>query len=51
MCYFVSLLAAAFMLWLFQNLDPASPWTMSVDHVVLLGLPACVGGAAGRLAV
>ena len=49
-CYLVSLLAAAFMLWLFQNLDLASPWTMSLQHIVLLGLPACVGGAAGRLA-
>lgn len=50
-CYLVSLLAAAIMLWLFQNLDLGSPWTMSLQHVVLLGLPACVGGAAGRLAV
>jgi len=49
-CYLVSLLAAAFMLWLFQNLDLGSPWTMSLQHIVLLGLPACVGGAAGRLA-
>ena len=50
-CYLVSLLAAAFMLWLFQNLDLTSPRTMALEHVVLLGLPACVGGAAGRLAV
>lgn len=50
-CYLVSLMAAAFMLWLFQNLDVGAPWTMNLQHIVLLGLPACVGGAAGRLAV
>ena len=50
-CYLVSLLSAAGMLWLFQNLDPGSPWHVSLSHVVVLGLPACIGGSAGRLAV
>lgn len=50
-CYLVALLSAAFMLWIFQNLDLGSPWHMSLSHVIVLGLPACIGGAAGRLAV
>jgi putative integral membrane protein (TIGR02587 family) len=50
-CYLVALLSAAFMLWLFQNLDLAAPWPMTLSHVLVLGLPACIGGAAGRLAL
>lgn len=50
-CYLVSLLSAAFMLWIFQNFRVDAPWPMSLSHVVILGLPAGVGGAAGRLAV
>lgn len=50
-CYLVSLLSAGFMLWVFQNLRLDAPWPMTVNHVVILGLPAAVGGAAGRLAV
>lgn len=49
--YLVSLFAAAFMLWFFEQLSFDDPWRMWLDHVVLLGLPATVGGAAGRLAV
>lgn len=50
-CYLVSLLSAGAMLWIFQNLRLDAPWSLTVSHVVILGLPAAVGGAAGRLAV
>lgn len=49
MCYLVSLLAGALMLWFFQKLTFSDPWTMWLDHTLLLGLPATIGGAAGRL--
>jgi putative integral membrane protein (TIGR02587 family) len=49
--YLVSLLAAAFMLWFFQKLTFSDPWTMWLDHTLMLGLPATIGGAAGRLAI
>lgn len=50
-CYLVSLISAGFMLWIFQNLRLDAPWSLTVSHVAILGLPAAVGGAAGRLAV
>jgi putative integral membrane protein (TIGR02587 family) len=49
--YLVSLFAAAFMLWFFEQLSFTDPWTMWLDHTLLLGLPATIGGAAGRLAI
>jgi putative integral membrane protein (TIGR02587 family) len=49
--YLVSLLAGAFMLWFFQKLTFSDPWTMWLDHTLVLGLPASIGGAAGRLAI
>ena len=49
--YVVALIAAAAMLLFFHNLQPGDPWPLAVDHIVLLGLPAAVGGAAGRLAI
>jgi putative integral membrane protein (TIGR02587 family) len=49
--YLVSLLAGAFMLWFFQKLTFSDPWTMWLDHILVLGLPASIGGAAGRLAI
>lgn len=51
MAYLVSLLAAAFMLWFFQKLTFGDPWALWLEHTLLLGLPATIGGAAGRLAV
>ncbi|MGH7999681.1 MAG: TIGR02587 family membrane protein [Brasilonema sp.] len=51
MAYLVSLLAAAFMLWFFQKLTFSDPWTIWLEYTLLLGLPATIGGAAGRLAV
>jgi putative integral membrane protein (TIGR02587 family) len=50
-CYLVSLAAAAFMLWFFHQLSFGDPWTMWLQHTLILGLPATIGGAAGRLTV
>lgn len=51
MSYLVSLLAAAMMLWFFDQLSFADPWMMWLSYTLILGLPATIGGAAGRLAV
>jgi putative integral membrane protein (TIGR02587 family) len=47
-CYLLALGSAALMLWFFHRLS--APWHFSVSQIVVLGLPAAVGGAAGRLA-
>ncbi|WP_421120910.1 TIGR02587 family membrane protein [Aquihabitans daechungensis] len=48
-CYLVSLGVAALLLWTFQrSLDPPADL---LTRVIVLGLPATVGGAAGRLAL
>jgi putative integral membrane protein (TIGR02587 family) len=47
--YLVSLVAATFMLWFFHQLSFEDPWQMWLSYTLLLGLPATVGGAAGRL--
>jgi putative integral membrane protein (TIGR02587 family) len=49
--YLVALACSAAMLVFFRNLQTSDPWPMLVEHTVLLGLPAAVGGSAGRLAV
>ncbi|NEQ25903.1 MAG: TIGR02587 family membrane protein [Microcoleus sp. SIO2G3] len=49
--YLVSLLAAAFMLFFFNRLTIDDPWTLWLSQTVLLGLPASIGGAAGRIAL
>ena len=48
-CYLVALVVAAFLLWLFQR----GQWPAAdlLTRVIVLGLPAAVGGAAGRLAL
>jgi putative integral membrane protein (TIGR02587 family) len=50
-CYLVSLLAATFMLLFFHRLSFDDPWTVWLSYTVILGLPATIGGAAGRLAL
>ncbi len=50
-CYLIALVCAAAMLWFFQRLELGAPWDATLSQIVLLGLPASVGGAAGRLAV
>ncbi len=49
--YLVSLLAAAFMLLFFNRLAFDDPWTLWLHYTLLLGFPASVGGAAGRIAL
>jgi putative integral membrane protein (TIGR02587 family) len=51
MAYLVSLTAALLMLWFFQQLSFSDPWQMWLSYTIILGLPATIGGAAGRLAV
>ena len=48
-CYLLSLAVSALMLLIFQRAD--GPPSVTLGHVVVLGLPAVVGGAAGRLAI
>lgn len=49
--YLVSLLASAIMLLFFQKVTFTDPWRMWLEHTLVLGLPATIGGAAGRLAI
>jgi putative integral membrane protein (TIGR02587 family) len=49
--YLVSLFAATFMLFFFNRLTVDDPWTLWLSYTVLLGLPASIGGAAGRIAL
>jgi putative integral membrane protein (TIGR02587 family) len=49
--YLVSLATCAGVLWLFGRLETGSDPIVAYAQVVLLGLPAAVGAAAGRLAV
>lgn len=49
--YLVSLFAAMLMLFFFDKLQLDDPWQLWLSYTILLGLPAAVGGAAGRLAV
>lgn len=49
--YLVSLIAAALMLWFFNQLNLELPWSTWLRYTVIMGFPATVGGAAGRLAI
>jgi putative integral membrane protein (TIGR02587 family) len=51
LAYIVSLAVAALALYLFHQIDASSSPYSIVKQVVVLGLPATVGGAAGRLVV
>ncbi len=51
MSYLVSLVAATVMLLFFHRVLLSDPWQLWLAYAVVLGLPATVGGAAGRLAV
>ncbi len=50
-CYLLALLAALAMLWFFQRWEPGDPLDLVLQQTLVLGLPAAIGGAAGRLAV
>jgi putative integral membrane protein (TIGR02587 family) len=49
--YIVSLMAGLLMLWFFHQLSLEDPWTVWLSHAIVLGLPASIGGAAGRIVV
>ena len=49
MAYVVSLFVAAVALYMFGRLDASTPPYYALLQVLVLGLPAAVGGAAGRL--
>ncbi|WP_035984409.1 TIGR02587 family membrane protein [Leptolyngbya sp. KIOST-1] len=49
--YLISLAISMLMLWVFQVLRIGDPMNQWVSYVIVLGLPATIGGAAGRLAV
>jgi putative integral membrane protein (TIGR02587 family) len=49
--YFVSLFISMLMLWFFQQISWGDPWYIWLRYSIILGLPASIGGAAGRLAV
>ncbi len=49
--YIVVLIASALMLVFFQQLGSDDPWTEWLGDIIVLGLPASVGGAAGRILV
>ena len=49
--YLISLLVAAALLWLFKQLEVADPLRVWLERTIVLGLPAAIGGSAGRLAV
>lgn len=51
LAYAVSLLVAFAALHLFDRIEPGAPFGQVVDMVLVLGLPATIGGAAGRLVV
>jgi putative integral membrane protein (TIGR02587 family) len=49
--YLLSLIASVALLVFFQQLNSADPWKVWLEYTILLGFPATIGGAAGRLAV
>ena len=49
--YLVSFFIGMMMLWFFQKITFSDPWYVWLRYSIILGLPASIGGAAGRLAV
>lgn len=49
--YLVALVASVTMLVLFRQLQPGDPWQEWLSNTLVLGLPASVGGAAGRILI
>lgn len=49
--YLISLFISLLMLWLFQLIRVEDPFSQWVSYIIILGLPATIGGAAGRLAL
>ncbi|HEY9763117.1 MAG TPA: TIGR02587 family membrane protein [Trichocoleus sp.] len=51
MSYLISLATAAAMLWFFHRVSLDDPWFLWFKDTLILGLPATIGGAAGRLTI
>lgn len=49
--YLISLITGMLMLWFFQKISVDDSWYIWLRYSIILGLPASIGGAAGRLAV
>jgi len=49
--YLLCLGASAVLLWFFQQLGWDNPWQEWLADVLVLGLPAAIGGAAGRIVI
>ena len=49
--YLLSLVMAGLMLSFFQKIDPTAPLDIAFRQILILGLPATIGGAAGRLVI
>lgn len=49
--YLLSLMVSLFMLWLFKILGSDRSYHEWLNYVIVLGFPASIGGAAGRLAI
>lgn len=50
-CYAVSLIASAVLLWMFGYLTPATPASLALPWIVVLGYATTLGGSAGRLVI
>lgn len=49
--FVVSIIVGAGALWLFGTIGPGTDSILAYTQIIVLGLPAAIGGAAGRLAV
>lgn len=49
--YLVALIASMIMLIFFQQLSGQTPWQEWLSDTIVLGLPATIGGAAGRILI
>ncbi|MGF1567039.1 MAG: TIGR02587 family membrane protein [Nodosilinea sp.] len=49
--YLLALMASVTMLVLFQQLNLSDPWPEWLSDTLVLGLPASIGGAAGRILI
>ncbi|MGI8644246.1 MAG: DUF2391 family protein, partial [Thermomicrobiales bacterium] len=51
LAFLIALLTCAGLLWLYGRIDTGTNWHVAYAQVIVLGLPAAVGAAAGRLAL
>ena len=50
-CYSVSLLASAALLWMFGYLTLSTPHSLAIPWIIVLGYATTLGGSAGRLVI